>query len=89
MVISVVLYNTYVQSYFVQSLNFVNSESTLESRDLQLIFAKHIPNLLLSASDNKLERYKLLLLTFLCILHVHAGGTVVIALRILLVPLVH
>ena len=44
-----------VQSYFVQS--FVNSESTLESRDIQVIFVKHIPSLLLSASDNKLERY--------------------------------
>jgi hypothetical protein len=36
---------------------FGNSESTLGSRDLQLMFVRHIPSLLLSASDNKLERY--------------------------------
>ena len=70
---------------------FGNSESTLGSKDLQLIFVRHIPSLLLSASDNKLERYTLCtqLLTFVYILCVHAGAMVVMALRTLFVPHVH
>ena len=47
-----------VHSYSVKL--FGNSESTLETRDLQLVFVRHIPSLLLSASDNKLERYLIL-----------------------------
>ena len=49
----ILLWHTYTYS----AKSFGNSECTLGSKDLQLMFVRHIPSLLLSASDNKLERY--------------------------------